>query len=267
MSPGTDQGVESLPPPEQVDALAEAAEKKAAATELAPTGTLRVAVNTRNQLLVTGKTADGDPEGLAPSMAAAFAERLGLPLRYVPYDSPEKLAEDAAEDNWDVALIGADPRRAAFVDFTAPYCEIEATYAVPEASELQACADVDREGVRVAGCKGAAYVLWLERNLRRATLEKAEGHDATYELFLEGKLEAIAGLRSKLAKDSGRLPGTRLLPGKFMAVEQAACTKKGRSHGFRALSQFVEEAKASGLVRQFMEQFGVEGELAISPPA
>eukprot|EP00437_Effrenium_voratum_P042467 CAMPEP_0181470480 /NCGR_PEP_ID=MMETSP1110-20121109/38574_1 /TAXON_ID=174948 /ORGANISM="Symbiodinium sp., Strain CCMP421" /LENGTH=241 /DNA_ID=CAMNT_0023595455 /DNA_START=30 /DNA_END=752 /DNA_ORIENTATION=- len=217
--------------------------------EMAPTGKLRVALNMRNELLVSGKSASGEPEGLAPSMGAAFAEKLGVPVEFVPYESADKLADDAKEDKWDVAMIGADPARK-FIEFTAPYCQIEATYAVPTTSGLRTCAEVDKAGVRIAGCEGAAYVLWLERNLKNATLEKIKGHDATYEQFKETAMEAVAGLRPKLKKDGAKRPGTRLLPGKFMAVEQAAATKKGREQGFKLLSEFIEEAKKSGKVKE-----------------
>ncbi|CAE6949033.1 unnamed protein product [Symbiodinium natans] len=235
--------------------------------EMAPAGRLRVGINMRNQLLVTGRTAGGEPEGLAPSMAAAFADRIGVPVEFIPYDSPAKLADDAALDKWDVAMIGADPARAAYVDFTAPYCQIEATYAVASDSKLTQCSDVDVEGIRIAGCSGAAYVLWLERNIKNAKLVKADGHDATYDIFKTEKLEALAGLRSKLTKDLVKLPGTRMLPGKFMAVEQAACTKKGRNKGFEELSKFIEEAKQSGMVLQLMQKFGVDTELVVAPAA
>jgi len=233
------------------------------AKEMAPTGKLRVAINMRNQLLVTGKSSNGDPDGLAPSMAAAFAEKLSVPIEYVPYDSPAELAADASKDKWDVAMIGADPARADFVDFTKPYCQIEATYAVPTTSGARTCADIDKENVRIASCAGAAYTLWLERNLKHAKLERIEGHDETYATFKETGMEAVAGLRSKLKKDGDKRPGTRLLPGKFMAVEQAACTKKGRDAGFKLLSEFIEEAKTSGLVKQLMEKFKVNKELTI----
>ena len=179
------------------------------AKQMAPTGKLRVALNMRNELLVSGKSAAGEPEGLAPSMGRAFAEKLGVPVEYVPYESADKLADDAKEDKWDVAMIGADPARAEFIDFTPPYCQIEATYAVPTTSGLRTCAEVDKEGVKIAGCDGAAYVLWLERNLKKATLEKIKGHDATYAHFTENALEAVAGLRPKLKKDGAKRPGTR----------------------------------------------------------
>ncbi|CAJ1328366.1 unnamed protein product [Effrenium voratum] len=233
------------------------------AKEMAPTGKLRVALNMRNNLLVSGKSPSGEPEGLAPSMGKAFAEKLGVPVEYVPYESADKLADDAKEDKWDVAMIGADPARAEFIDFTPPYCQIEATYAVPTTSGLRTCAEVDKAGVRIAACDGAAYVLWLERNLKNASVEKIKGHDETYAHFTENALDAVAGLRAKLKKDGAKRPGTRLLPGKFMAVEQAAATKKGREQGFKVLCEFIEEAKKSGKVKEFMKTFKVEKDLSI----
>lgn len=233
------------------------------AREMAPTGKLRVALNMRNKLMVSGKTADGQPEGLAPSVAAAFAQKLGVPVEYLPYEKVPDIFKDAEADKWDLAMVGADPDRATFVDFTEPYAQIEATYAVPTTSGAQKCADIDKEGVKVAGCAGAAYVLWLQRNLKNAKLEIFEGHDATYEAFNQGGMEAVSGLRSNLKKDADKRPGTRILKDKFMAVEQAACTKKGRTDGFKMLSAFIDEAKKSGMILELMKKFKVDGELAV----
>lgn len=235
--------------------------------EMAPTGKLRVAINMRNNLLVTGKTGSGDPEGLAPSLGAAFAECLGVPVEYVPYDNAAKLADDAAEDKWDIGMIGADPDRATHVTFTAPYCQIEATFCVPTTSGARngqpIMGEVDKESVTIASCAGAAYTLWLERNLKNAKLVKIEGHDETYAEFKENNYEVLAGLRSKLKKDASKRPATRLMKDKFMAVEQAACTKKGRDKGFKALSDFIEEAKKSGKVMELMKKFKVDKDLTV----
>lgn len=239
-----------------------------AAAQLAPSGTLRVAINMRNDLLVSHRTPDGGPKGLAPSIAAAFAERLNVPLALVPYATPGELNASSSEDAWDMAMIGADPARAQYVDFTAPYCEIEATYAVPESSSLQTVEEVDASGTRIAVCAKAAYDLWLERNIKNATVERIEGHGPTYEHFVSQKLEAIAGLKWKLTADQAKhLPGCRLLPGKFMSVEQAACTKKGREEGFLLLASFIEEVKASGQVLSWMQEFGVADRLTVAAPA
>merc|ERR1711998_775390 len=117
---------------------------------------------------------------------------------------------------------------------------------------------VDSNGTRIAVCAGAAYDLWLQHNIKNAQVESIEGHNETYVHFQEEKFEALAGLRYKLEHDqSAHFPNTRILPGKFMAVEQAACIKKGRDEGFKALSAFIEEVKANGQVLKWMQQFKV----------
>src|ERR1700756_212062 len=125
--------------------------------QLAPHGVLRAAINMSNFLLVTGRSADGDPEGVSPSMARAIAERLGVPVKYVPFPKPGELADEAGKDVWDIGLIGAEPARAEKIDFTAAYVEIEATYLVPAGSPLQKIEDVDKHGIRIAVSARSAY--------------------------------------------------------------------------------------------------------------
>ena len=116
-------------------------------SQLAPTGVLRAGINLSNFLLVTGKSPTGDPVGVAPDMAAEIAQRLGVPVKYVPYKTPGELADAADTGAWDIGLIGAEPQRAEKIAFTAAYCEIEATYLVPAGSPLKTIADVDKPGV------------------------------------------------------------------------------------------------------------------------
>ena len=118
--------------------------------ELAPHGVLRAAINMSNFLLVTGRTAAGDPTGVSPSMAAAIADRLGVPVKSIPFAKPGELADLAGKDVWDIGNIGAEPARAEKIAFTAAYVEIEATYLVPAGSPLKTIADVDKPGVRIA---------------------------------------------------------------------------------------------------------------------
>src|SRR5580698_10166931 len=132
--------------------------------ELAPTGVLRAAINMGNFLLVTGKAPNGDPTGVSPSMAAAIAERLGVPLKLLQYARPGEIADDAEKGLWDIGNIGAEPQRAAVVAFTAAYAEIEATYLVPASSPTKAIAEVDQPGKRCAVTARSAYGLWLENN-------------------------------------------------------------------------------------------------------
>lgn len=238
-----------------------------ARAELAPTGVLRAGINMSNFLLVTGKTPQGDPEGVSPDIAREVARRLGVPLQLVPFKSPGELADAAVEDLWDIGNIGAEPERAKLIAFTAAYVEIEATYLVPAGSPIQSVAEVDREGVRIAVSKRSAYELWLSDNIRHAQLVMAQGIDSSFDVFVEQKLEALAGLRPRLVDEVKRLEGARLLDGKFTAVQQAIGTKPDRLAGAAFLRDFVEEVKASGFVARLIEKHGVTGRLTVAPPA
>jgi polar amino acid transport system substrate-binding protein len=233
--------------------------------QLAPHGVLRAGINMSNFLLVTGRSANGDPEGVSPSMAGEIARRLGVPVKYVPFAKPGELADEAGNDVWDIGLIGAEPARAEKIAFTAAYAEIEATYLVPAGSPLKAIADVDRPGVRIAVTARSAYDLWLERNIGQATLVRSNSLDSAFDQFVAEKLEALAGLRPRLLSDVGKLPGATILPGQFTSVQQAIGTAKANVAAAGWLRGFVEEAKASGLVAKFIEQFKVDG-LSVAPP-
>ncbi len=237
-----------------------------ARSELAPTGVLRAGINLSNFLLVTGRSAAGDPEGVAPDMARAIAAELGVPVKYVPFKSPGELGDQAGRGVWDIGLIGAEPQRAEKIAFSPAYVEIEATYLVPAGSPLKAIAEVDRAGVRIAVTGRAAYGLWLDRNIKAATLVKTDSLDSAYEKFVSDKLDALAGLRPRLISDVKKLPGARILDGQFTAVQQAVGTARKNAAGATYLSAFAEEAKASGLVARLIERHKVVG-LSVAPPA
>ena len=234
--------------------------------ELAPTGVLRAGINLSNFLLVTGKTPAGDPEGVAPDMAREVAARLGLPVKYITFKSPGELADAAGKGIWDIGLIGAEPQRAETIAFTAAYVEIEATYLVPAGSRLKTIADVDAPGVRIAVAGRSAYGLWLERNLRHATLVRADSLGGATEQFMRDKLDALAGLKPGLLADLDKLPGARIIDGKFSSVQQAIGTAKRNAAGAAYLDALVAEAKASGLVARLIERHKVRG-LSVAPPA
>jgi len=235
-------------------------------SQLAPHGVLRAGINLSNFLLVTGRTASGDPEGVAPSMAGAIADRLGVPVRYVPFPKPGELADQAGNDVWDIGLIGAEPARAEKITFSAAYAEIEATYLVPAGSSITSIQDVDNAGVRIAVTARSAYDLWLARNIERATLVRSDSLDAAVDQFIDQKLDALAGLRPRLLSDVKKIPGARILDGQFTAVQQAVGTLKANTEAAAFLREFVEEAKASGLIAGFIAKYQVSG-LSVAPPA
>jgi polar amino acid transport system substrate-binding protein len=237
-------------------------------SQLAPTGVLRAAINMGNFLLVTGKSAAGDPEGVAPDMARAIAERLGVAVSYLPYARPGELADAAGTDIWDIGLIGAEPQRAEKIAFSPAYVEIEATYLVPAGSPLGSIDEVDRPGVRIAVTARSAYDLWLARNIKQAQIVRSEGGgDVAFRQFVGDKMEALAGLRPGLLAYRDQLPGSRILDGQFTAVQQAVGTAHKNAAGAAFLRDFVEEAKRTGLVARLIERHGVTGRLSVAPPA
>jgi polar amino acid transport system substrate-binding protein len=239
---------------------------KSIVDQLAPTGVLRAGINMSNFLLVSGTSPSGDPVGVAPDMARAIAERLGVPVAYRKFPRPGELA-DAAEDNlWDIGLIGAEPARAKLIAFSPAYVEIASTYLVPAGSPLTRVEEVDRPGIRIAVTARTAYELWLSRHIRHAELVKSESLDAALEQFVAEKLDALAGLKPRLLKDVQNLPGARILDGQFSAVQQAIGTLRTRAASAAFLRDFVEEAKASGLVARLIERHKVQG-LSVAPPA
>ncbi len=128
-------------------------------------GVLRVAINMLNFLLVTGQNINGDPTGVSPDLAAEVARRLVVDLKLSRYKTPGEIADDAGSDAWDIRNIGAEPERAQKIDFEAAYCEIQATYLVPDGSPLKSIEQIDSPGVHIAVTARSAYDLWLERNV------------------------------------------------------------------------------------------------------
>lgn len=226
--------------------------------QMAPTGTLRVALNLSNFLLVSRGDAEAEPSGIAPDVGREIARRLQVPVAFVRFPNPGELAAAVSRDAWDVGLIGADPLRAAEIAFTKAYLEIEASYLVRGDSPIRSFADVDRPGVRIAVGDKTAYDMYLRRTLQHATLHRAQGLEASYQLFVDQQLDALAGLRPRLAEDQARLSGSRVLDGRFMAVQQAIGVPIARTLAAAWLERFVQDIKR-GLVAQLIAKHAVRG--------
>lgn len=227
--------------------------------ELIPSGKLRVGVNMGNFLLVN-KQPDGELLGVVPDLAREIARLAGgVPVEMLTFPGAGQVADGAKAGIWDVAFIGAEPARAAEIAFTNAYLEIPATYLVPAGSPIQSLADVDKAGVRIATAARSAYDLYLSRSLKHAELVRAEGIPASYDLFVKEKLDVLSGLLPRLASDVTRLPGARILDGKFTAIQQAIGTPKARSAAAAWLVEFVADIKRSGLVAKLIDKHGVKG--------
>lgn len=231
----------------------------AARSELAPGGKLRVGLNYGNFLLVLKDGPGGEPRGIAPDLGRELGRRLGVPVEFVKYEQAGKLADAVKDGKCDVGFLGAEPQRANEIAFTAAYLEIPVTFLVPADSPLRTLADVDRQGVRIAVADRSAYDLFLTRTIKNAQLVRAQGIDGSYQLFVDQKLDALAGLKPRLVNDAEKVPGSRILEGQITGVQQAIGTPKARAAAAQFLGSFVDELKKSGLVSQTIARHGVRG--------
>jgi polar amino acid transport system substrate-binding protein len=227
--------------------------------ELTTNGKLRVGLNYGNFLLVLKDAPDGSPRGIAPDLGRELGKRLGVPVEFVKFQQAGQLADGVRDEKCDVGFLGAERERANEIAFTSAYLEIPVTFLVPAGSKIKSISDVDREGVRVAVSARSAYDLYLSRTLKHAKLHRAEGIDASYDLFVKERLEALAGLKPRLASDAEKLSGSRVLEGQVTGVQQAVGTKKTKSAGASYLVEFVDDIKRSGLVAKTIEKHGVRG--------
>jgi polar amino acid transport system substrate-binding protein len=230
-----------------------------AVAQLAPTGKLRAVINTGNPVLAKAGSAGGEPSGVSVDLARELARRLGVPLETTVVTTAAMSVEALKSARVDIGFIAIDPVRAADMDFTAAYVLIEGAYMVPEASSIRSNSEVDRAGVRVGVGAGSAYDLFLTRELKQAEIVRAPTSQAVIDLLGAKRIDVVAGVKQQLESDAKRVQGLRMLEGRFMVIQQAMATPKGRPAGARYLAAFVEEMKASGFVASALERHGIEG--------
>jgi polar amino acid transport system substrate-binding protein len=232
----------------------------AVAADLAPDGVLRAAINLGNPVLAQGTPAA--PTGVTVDIAREVGARLGLPVELECFAAARDSLAAAVSGQADLCFLGIEPARAGEIAFTAPYVLIEGVYAVPEDSALTHVSEVDRPGVRIGVKRGSAYDLFLTRTLKHATLVRGDEGTAA---FVEGNLEAAAGVREPVTEFVAARPGLRLIEGRFMQIRQAVGTSVAkRPETVSFLRALVEELKASGFVADSLRR---SGQTALVAPA
>lgn len=233
--------------------------------ELAPHGALRASINLGNAVLANRHPATGAPVGVSVDLAAEFARRLGLALQTTEFDNASKAADAITAGQVDIGFLAIDPKRGEGIAFAPPYIQIEGSYLVRADSPLQANDEVDRAGQRIVVAGGSAYDLYLSRVIRHAELVRVATSQEVVDAFLAQGREVAAGVRQQLESDARRLGGVRLLPGRFMVINQAVGIPKARSRAaLQCVVEFVEEMKAGGFVAEAMRRHGIEG-AAVAP--
>ena len=239
----------------------------AVAAAFAPAGRLRVAINLGNPILAGRDAETGEARGVSVDLARALAAQLGCGVDLLEFDAAAKSVEAVRSGRADVGFFAVDPLRGEGIRFSAPYVLIEGAYLVRNESALTANAEVDRAGTRVMVGRGSAYDLYLTRSLKAAEIRRAPTSPAVVDAFLAENADVAAGVRQQLEGDASRLGGLRLLPGRFMVIEQAMGVPADRGETVvAALRAFVEGAKASGLVAAALARHGIQG-ATVAPSA
>ena len=234
-------------------------------TAFAPTGKLRASINFGNPILASKGSAG--PMGVSVDLATELARQLGVELECVVHESAGASVDTVREERADIGFFAIDPKRGEGIGFTAPYVLIEGSYLVPQNSPIRSNEEVDRPGVRIVVGKGSAYDLFLTREIKRAELVRAPSSPAVVDYFVTHLHEVAAGVKQQLEADMMRYSGYRLLPGRFMVIQQAMGLPKSRGEAARAaLARFVEEMKASGFVADALKRHRIQG-AGVAPAA
>ena len=243
-----------------------AAPSPQAKSQLAPTGTLRVAVLTSNPI-IGSKDPGGELKGTTVDLGRALAARAGVQARLIEYTAIPKLMEDANAGVWDVAVVAIDPARRSLVDFSPPHLAADGflTILVPGNSPARTMADFDRPGMRVAAVKNAAPLMILQRTLKNAQVVAADNENAAFALMKDGQAEGYAQNRYMLRARAQTLPGSRLLDDAFSGLSLAFALPKGRPAAAQYVADWVEQAKTSGAVQRAIDAAGLQGEVKVAP--
>lgn len=229
-------------------------------SELVPTGALRVAIAVAPapSALYAVRDANGQFRGVAVELGSALAKKLGVPVQFLPHLASGEIQNSAASGKWDVTFMPVDEERKKFVDFGNPYHLLQSTYLVAPNSRLMKVEDADAPEVRIGGVANTATFRAAQRTAPKAKFVTVAGVDAAVVAMKAGEIDCIALSRESLSGLALKIPGSRVLDGGFLNSSTAVAVPKGRPEALAYVSQFIEEAKAAGLVRKAFDDMGLK---------
>jgi polar amino acid transport system substrate-binding protein len=226
--------------------------------QLAPTGALRVAIAISPSPSAQFAIRDGDTfKGVAVTLGRALADKLGVPAQLMPHQASGEIQNSAADNKWDVAFLPVDEERKKFVDFGNAYHLLQSTFLIGPGAQIGSVKDVDVKGIAIGGVANTATFRAAKKATPNATHIEFAKVDLAVAAMLEGHIQAIALSRESLAGLLGKIPGSRILDDAFLNSSTAVCVPKGRPAALAYAGQFIEEAKASGLVRRALDEMGL----------
>jgi polar amino acid transport system substrate-binding protein len=234
-------------------------------SELAPSGKLRASINVGNPILAKRDSAEAQPYGVSIDLAKNLAKELQVELELVVFDAAGKSVDAVANKKADFGFFAIDPVRGKEISFTNAYVVIEGAYVVPGNSPIKTNEEVDQAKNRIVVGKGSAYDLYLTREIKNAQIVHAPTSPKVVEFFVSGGYEVGAGVKQQLEMDIPKYSNLRLLPGRFMQINQAMGLHKDASDASKAyLKNYVERMKSSGFVQEALTRHQIQG-AAVAP--
>ena len=230
-----------------------------AATKLAPKGELRAALIASNPVLVT-RGADGQMGGVSVELARAFATKLGISIRLMPYENPARYNESLGKDEWDIGLAARDPSRGEHLAFSDVFMEVDNGYVARPGLSLKAADEVDRPGLKVAVAQGSAPDGFLTRTLKNAEIVPIPGGLApAREVLATGRADVYGENIHLASRIAAELPGAIILDGRFNLVQMSIAVPKHNAATLLIVNEFVGDAKRDGLIARLINQAGLRG--------
>lgn len=231
-------------------------------SSFAPTGTLRVGINLGNPILANENPETKHLYGVTIDIANEIGKRIALPVQLIPFKTAGATVDAVKTGDIDLVFVAIDPVRGADISYTPAYIQIEGAYMVKDSSPLKSNDEVDALGTEIVVGKGSAYDLYLTREIKNATLLRAASSQAVVDDFMSGKGNVAAGVKQQLESDAKRYQGLRMLPGRFMVINQAIGIPKAR-RGYENttayLSNVISELKQSGFIAEAMQRHNIQG--------
>src|SRR4051794_35556857 len=216
------------------------------ASDLAPTGTLRVTFLGGNPTQGKVDKASGEVTGPVRELAVELGKKLGVPVKITPLNGVPAVLESVKTHQADIGFVAADPSRAGEVDFSQTYLLGWASYMVPVTSALHSVKEVDRAGIRVAATPGDSPGLFLSRNLKNATFVPVKSLEEAIGMLERGEVHGYATNRQRLLEIVAQDARFRVLDDNYFAVQQAIAVPKGNAAALGGVNRFLDEAKESG---------------------
>ncbi len=245
----------------QFDAIAESQQvSDPRVADLVRAGKIRVGVHS---VMYTKDAQTGEAKAASVGIilfdiARVLGARVGVEIVLVGHPTIPEMLTCLTTGACDMGFMGPDPSRTG-VEFSPPLLQLDYTFLVPAASTIQRIADVDRPGVRIAVVSDHASTLSLSRIVKHAQLVYAATPDPTFEILRSGQADAFASVRGVLLAYSAKLPGSRVLDEHYGANLLGMVVPKGQAARLAYISEFIEQAKASGLVQQAIDRAGLPG--------